>query len=379
MNIPFHRPSLSKSGDGELDELAEVAGVLESGWLTTGPKTQELETEFRKLSGAPFAAAVSSCTAGLHVALAALQIGTGDEVITTPLTFCATVQAIELTGARPVLADVGADGNIDPAAVESLMNARTRAILPVRLGGLPCDFATLRNMAQKRGAFLVEDAAHADPLCGASDCDAAVYSFYATKNVTSAEGGMVTTRSKELDRRIRLLSLHGMARNPEAAQSWKYEVVESGFKYNLSDLQAAVGVAQLRRLPETKRALRKIASYYQSRFSEIEEIELPPGIDNPAHSCHLYSIRLNLDKLSLTRDQFIERLAALGVAASVHFIPIPLHRAFARLSSDPAREFPQALGLYQRLISLPIYGSLTAEQTKYVADAVTAIARDARR
>ncbi len=363
MKIPFHRPTLGEQ------ELNEVASVLNSGWLTTGPKTQQLEEEFRAASGAPFAAAVSSCTAGLHVALVALGIGPGDEVITTPLTFCATVQAIEQTGAAAVLADVGCDGNIDPAAVESRLTTRTKALITVRLGGLPCDMARLGALARQHGLYVIEDAAHSDPYCAATGCDASVYSFYATKSMTSGEGGMVTTHREDLDRRIRRLSLHGIQR-PAGNPAWKYEVAEPGFKYNLSDIQAAVGLAQLRRLPETRRALRAIADYYHSRFRDVEEIELPPGIENPGHSCHLYSIRLNLPKLRMIRDEFMERLEARGVSASVHFIPIPLHPAYQRLSAD----LPRTMALYPRLVSLPIYPSLTHDQAEYVADSVIAVA-----
>lgn len=376
MNIPFHRPAL---GDSAEEELAQVAEVLRSGWLTTGPKAAQLEAEFASASGAPFAAAVSSCTAGLHVALAALGVGEGDEVITTPLTFCATVQAIELTGATPVLADVGCDGNIDPASIESRITSRTRAILPVRLAGLPCNIDSFRTLAQKHNLVLVEDAAHADPLCGATECDAAVYSFYATKNMTTAEGGMVTTRNEALDARIRLLAHHGIRR--ESPGHWKYQVVEPGFKYNLSDLQAAVGLAQIRRLPQTRKSLRSLANLYQTRFKRDAEdlIELPPGIDQPSHSCHLYSIRLRLDRIRIARDEFIDRLAERAVTASVHFIPIPLHPAFRHLSADPAQDLPRAMALYPRLISLPIYASLSEEQVAYVADSVIAIARGAAR
>jgi perosamine synthetase len=201
--------------------------------------------------------------------------------------------------------------------------------------------------------------------------------------MTSAEGGMVTMRSADLNARIRLLAHHGIQR--ETSGDWKYQVVAPGFKYNLSDLQAAVGLAQLRRLPATRRSLRSIANEYNARLGEVEDlIELPPGIDNPAHSCHLYSIRLKLDRLRIGRDEFIELLAQRGVSASVHFIPIPLHPAFAALSAGhlsnaPARDFPRCMALYPRLISLPVYASLDAEQVAYVASAVVAIAREARR
>jgi dTDP-4-amino-4,6-dideoxygalactose transaminase len=382
MIVPFHRPSLGE------EEKREIAEVLDSGWLTSGPKVAQFETEFRALTRAPFAAAVSSATAGMHVALEALGVGPGDEVITTPLTFCATVLAIGQSGAMPVLADIGEDGNIDPALVEQKITARTKAILPVHLGGLPCHLRALRGIADKHGLYVVEDAAHAAGSCydGApvgGGSDAVVFSFYANKNMTTAEGGMVTTRDREVDQRIRLLSLHGIDKATWARESngrsWKYEVAEAGFKYNLSDLQGAVGLAQLRKLEGFTAARRRLAHFYHARFRGVEELELPAGADDPGHSWHLYALRLRLEALCIDRDGFIEELNRRGIGASVHFIPIPLHRAFEGLVVDPELECGRTLGLYPRLLSIPIYPSLEDAQAEFVASAVVDIARTNRR
>lgn len=380
MNIPFHRPSTGE------EEQRELAGVLASGWLTSGPKVAQFESDFRALTGASFAAAVSSCTAGLHVALTALGVGPGDEVITTPLTFASTVHAIAQTGAKPVLADVGDDGNLDPNCVAARITSRTKAILPVHLGGLACDLARLRSLAAAHGLFVVEDAAHAVgsrfagvPIGRGSD--AVVFSFYATKNMTCGEGGMVTTPHGELDARIRRLALHGIDRGTWAREqtgnNWQYEVVEAGFKYNLSDLSAAVGVAQLRKLEGFIAARRELAAFYSSRFAGVEGLELPPGTEEPGHSWHLYALRLRLNKLRIGRDEFIGELRRRGVGASVHFIPIPLHRAFRNLETVPEKTCRKALELYPRLVSIPIYPGLTREAAEYVAAAVIDIAQSA--
>jgi dTDP-4-amino-4,6-dideoxygalactose transaminase len=260
--------------------------------------------------------------------------------------------------------------------------------LPVHLGGLPCDLRALRELASAHSLYIVEDAAHAAGSCcdgkpiGAGS-DAVVFSFYATKNITSAEGGMVTTQRKEIDDRIRLLSLHGIDRTTwareSAAHSWKYEVVESGFKYNLSDLQAAVGLAQFRRLEEFTAARRRLARFYHSRFRDVDELELPAGVNHPGHSWHLYSLRLRLEMLRIDRDAFIEELDRRGIGASVHFIPIPLHRAFRELACDPRRDCARALELYPRLVSIPIYPSLQREEAESVAQAVIGIVKANRR
>ncbi len=383
-SIPFHRPSMG------IEEQEEVAQVLASGWLTTGPKTAQLEQEFSAFVNAGCAVAVSSGTAGLHVALEAAGIGRGDEVITTPLTFCSTVQSILHTGATPVLADVGTDGNIDPASVATRLTSRAKAMIPVHLGGLPCDMDRLWAIARAHDLVVIEDAAHAvgsryegHPIGGSHadgnrSSDAVVFSFYATKNMTSAEGGMVTTGREDLAAHIRRLSLHGIDRDVwsrgSKSQSWKYDVAETGWKYNLSDLQAALGLAQLRKMPGFLYARRQLANFYNQRFRNLEEIELPPSGSGSDHSWHLYSLRLCLDKLRIDRDTFIDELYRRGVAASVHFIPIPLHSAFARHAAEWQRSCPEAIKLYYRLMSIPLYPALTAEAAERVAKAVKEVA-----
>ena len=383
--IPFHRPSLG------VEEQEQVAQVLASGWLTSGPKVAQFEEEFRTFVQARHAVAVSSGTAGLHLAMEAFGIGRGDEVITTPLTFCATVQAILHTGATPVLADIGADGNIDPAAVAASITPRTRAIIPVHLGGLPCDMEALWRLARSHDLLVIEDAAHAigghyknAPIGTTSGdinatSDAVVFSFYATKSMTSAEGGMVTAPREDIAARMRRLSLHGIDRDVwkrgSKGQSWKYDVVETGWKYNLSDLQAAVGLAQLRKMPAFLETRRKLAAFYRERLGHLDELEQPPASDHDHdHSWHLYSLRLRLDKLRIDRDTFIDELYQRGVAASVHFIPVPLHSAFAQQSIAWQRDCPQAMQLYYRLVSIPLYPGLTAEESERVAEAVKEVA-----
>jgi len=387
--IPFHRPTI---GD---EEIAEVVDTLRSGWLTTGPKTAQFEREFGSYVGSPFALAVNSCTAGLHLALTALGIGSGDEVITTPLTFCATVNTIFQTGATPILADVRSDGNIDPASVEARITARTKAIVPVHLAGLPCDLSSIWRIADKWGLRVVEDAAHAagamynGRLIGAatsmkgSESDAIAFSFYATKNMTTAEGGMVTTSHQELYERMKLLCLHGISRdawnrNSESG-SWFYQVHECGFKYNLSDLQSSVGIHQLRKLERFTDTRSRYAHQYSDILADVEELELPPDAPPTGrHAWHLYTIRLNLERLSIDRAEFIGALRARGIGASVHFIPIPLHPFFSGYADLPHNQCPIALELYPRLVTLPLYPEMTESDVEYVGHKVREILRAAR-
>jgi dTDP-4-amino-4,6-dideoxygalactose transaminase len=357
--IPFHAPSI---GD---DEIGEVVDTLRSGWLTTGPRTARFESEFREYVQSPHSIALNSATAALHLALAALKLRPGDEVITTPITFCATVQAVLHVGATPVLADIGPDGNIDPASIERRITRRTRAIIPVHLAGLPCAMKDIWNLARQHGLAVVEDAAHAAGACyegspigaaqgdsGASD--AVAFSFYATKNMTTGEGGMLTTPHAEIAETVRTLSLHGMSRNAwdryTENGSWHYDVVAHGFKYNLSDIQAAIGIHQLRKLDQ-----------YQRILGDLDTVELPP--DNPRcrHAWHLYILRLNLNQLKITRNEFIRELHEAGIGTGVHFIPIPLHGFFARLPVA-AYACPEAMNFYQRIVSIPLYPAMTVDQ-----------------
>jgi len=379
--IPFHQPSIGN------DEIVEVLDTLRSGWLTTGPKTARLEKDFGNYVGSPLALAVNSCTAGLHLALAAMSIGSGDEVITTPMTFCATVNAIMHVGATPVLADIAPDGNIALSSIEERITSRTKAIIPVHLAGLPCDLEGIWRIAKKHGLRVIEDAAHAagtlhqghfigaaskDPPYGS---DAVCFSFYATKNMTTAEGGIVTTGDQRLYDRMKLLCLHGISRDAwnrySEAGSWFYQVHECGFKYNLSDLQSAIGIHQLRRLEDFIEVRTRYASLYKEILRDVAEVELPkearPG---DRHSWHLYSIRLNLQKLSIDRANFINALRAKGIGTSVHFIPIPLHPYFELFANAPHNQCPRALELYPRLVTLPLYPGMTELDIDYVGRVV---------
>lgn len=339
--IPFHKPSIGER------EIAAVSAVLRSGWLTTGPITAEFERLFAEYGGAPHAVAVNSCSSGLQLALAALGVGPGDEVITSPLTFCATVLAIMHTGATPVLADVGADGNIDPTSVAVRITPRTKALLPVHLGGKLCEMESLWDLARAHGLFVVEDAAHA--LATPAGSDAVVYSFYATKSLTTGEGGMITTHRAALAERMRRIGYHGISDRDD----WRYAVTEPGFKFNLSDVQSALGLEQLKRQDEFLAARRHIAKIYMSELAGIPGIELPE--DSPQHSWHLYRIGVP------SRDEFIREMKARGVSCSVHFIPIPLHPFFTG-ESDCQR----ALEIFSRSVSLPIYPSMADDDARYV-------------
>ncbi|MGA2183541.1 MAG: DegT/DnrJ/EryC1/StrS aminotransferase family protein [Bryobacteraceae bacterium] len=375
--IEFARPDY---GDAE---IAAVAAALASGWTTTGPRTAAFEKAFCEYTGAPFALGVNSGSAALHLALAALGIAPGDEVITTPLTFCATVNAILLAGATPILADIGDDLNISPDAIRRAITPRTRAILPVHLAGLPCDMEAIGRLADEHGFFVVEDAAHAAGASrgsspnwtrvGAGASDAVAFSFYATKNLSTGEGGMVTCRDARLRERMRILSLHGISHDAWERQgtkdNWAYDVVECGFKYNMSDLMAAIGLVQLARLDEMNQRRAEIARAYNAAFAEMPELELPPESAVSTHAWQLYILRLNLRRLCVDRSQFIARMRRRGVGCSVHFKPIPMHpyyRAKIELR-DPCQ---RAMDEYPRLVSLPLSSRLDDAEVARVIAAV---------
>jgi dTDP-4-amino-4,6-dideoxygalactose transaminase len=381
--IPFHVPSIGE------EEIAEVSATLRSGWLTSGERTARFERDFQAYTGARHALAVNSCTAGLHLALAAMDIGPGDEVITTPLTFCATVNTILHVGATPVLADVLPDGNIDPDSIAERITPRTRAIIPVHLAGHPCRMDAIWDLARRYNIRVIEDAAHATDARyrglapGAASpsgrmSDAVAFSFYATKNITTGEGGMVTTNDAKLAERMRVLCLHGISKDAwnrySEKGSWYYEVIEPGFKYNLSDVQSAIGIHQLAKI-ERFHALRSAyAGVYNRRLAEVDEIETPPACTYGRHAWHLYELRLKLDRIEMNRDRFIDELRGCGIGTSVHFIPIPLHPFFRRWAPLKQNQCPRAMDLYSRMISLPLYPSLTMEQIQVVTDSIKQIA-----
>ncbi len=383
IEVPFHRPSIGQ------EEIDEVVRTLKSGWLTTGPRTAQFEREFQEYAGTPHALAVNSCTAGLHLALAGLEIGPGDEVITTPLTFCATVNVILHTGATPVLADVGEDGNIDPASVAERIGARTKAIIPVHLAGLPCDMDALWDLARRHKLRVIEDAAHAagaqyrgypigagNPRTGARS-DAVAFSFYATKNLTTGEGGMVTTHDAALAEAMKVLCLHGISKDAWNRYTdkgkWFYQVLVPGFKYNLTDIQSAIGIHQLRKLEEFIRVRARYAALYGQLLGDCEELELPPDRADSRHAWHLYGLRLNREKLECSREEFINELRERGIGTSVHFIPIPLHPFFARFADRPENFCPRALALYERLVSLPLYPAMLELEVELAAESVKSV------
>jgi dTDP-4-amino-4,6-dideoxygalactose transaminase len=386
--IPFHRPSIGE------EEISEVVDTLRSGWLTTGPRATRFEGAFCEHVGAGHAVAVNSATAALHLALVALGIGPADEVITTPMTFCATVQAILHVGATPVLADIGCDGNIDPQEIEKRITHRTRAIIPVHLAGLPCEMRDIWELARQRNIHVIEDAAHAAGACYegrpigarpagiAAPSDAVAFSFYATKNLTTGEGGMITTHRPALADTMRMLSLHGTSHDAwdryTERGSWHYDVLAHGFKYNLSDIQAAIGIPQLRKLEYFIERRTSYAAVYNRAFAGLEEVELPPDHPNCRNAWHLYILRLNLQRLKIDRAAFIRELKERGIGTSVHFIPIPLHHYFAGL---PLASYacPRALELYPRIVSLPLYPAMTEEQVHYVAKSVREVLDGSRR
>ena len=379
MNLPFLPFALPEIGD---DEIAEVVDTLRSGWVTTGPKTRRFETDFSAFLGEPglHSLAVNSATAGLHLALEALGVGPGDEVITTTHTFTATAEVVRYVGADVRLVDIDpATLCIDPNQVESAIGPKTRAIMPVHYGGLAADLPAILEIARRHGLGVVEDAAHALPatsggqLIGTLGSDATVFSFYANKTITTGEGGMVVTRSEALAKRMRTMRLHGMSRDAfdrftAKVPSWYYEIVAPGFKYNLTDIAAALGIHQLKRARAFQQQREAIAGHYASSLAGLP-LELPPGPrQGDVHSWHLYAVRLG-DAAPISRDAFIESLFAAGIGCSVHYIPLHLQPYWRDRYGLEAAQFPHSQHAYERLVSLPIYPRMTAGDVERVAAA----------
>lgn len=361
------------------EEIQEVVDTLRSGWLTTGPKVKRFEAEFARYVGVSHAIAVSSCTAALQVSLAALGIGPGDEVIVPTLTFCATANVVAHLSATPVIVDIDRNFQISLEAVERAITPRTRAVIPVHYAGQACDLDEILRLAARRGLAVVEDAAHA---VGAEyggrkigpHSHAAAFSFYAIKNMTTGEGGMITTNDAALAERMRILSLHGMSRDAwkryTNAGSWYYEVVALGFKVNMTDLQAALGIHQLRRLDGFIARRQQIADLYDRAFADLPEIVPPPRLANRNHVFHLYPIRLRLERLRLDRNQFITALSENNIGTSVHFIPLHRHPLYADRFGYRPEQFPVAEETYGGLLSLPLYPRMTDGDVQDVIAAV---------
>jgi len=382
--IPFHRPCLGR------EEIDGVLSVIASGWLTTGPVAQRLEKEFASYIGCKYALAVNSATSALQLALDAIGLKPGEEVLLPTYTFTATAAVVKHFGARPVLCD-SLDGgfNIDPEDVRHRVTSKTRAIMPVHIAGQACDLDSLRDIAQRHGLQIIEDAAHALPassrgsrLGNASDLPA--FSSYATKTIPTAEGGMITTNNPEYADRLAMMRLHGISgeawKRYAKEGSWYYEVLDAGYKCNLPDLLAAVGVAQLAKCDDFWRRRREIATMYQERLAGIDELELPPDCEQgDQHSWHLYILRIRPEQLSLNRNQFIEKLKSLAIGASVHFVPLHLHPYYRRTYGYRRGDFPAAEDAFDRCMSLPIFPGMTDREVDRVIAAVMQIVGESRK
>jgi dTDP-4-amino-4,6-dideoxygalactose transaminase len=380
--LPFSPPLVGE------EEIREVVDTLRSPWITTGPKTRRFEEELTAFLRAPGTLALNSCTAAMHTALAVLGIGPGDEVITTPMTFTATANVIEHVGARPVFADVEPDTlNIDPDKVAAAITPRTRALLPVHYSGHPAELDALQELARAHHLTLIEDAAHALPASYrgrtiGSGSNPVAFSFYATKNLTTAEGGALTAEPEFLDR-ARIMALHGMSRDAwkryDQGGSWRYEVVAPGFKYNLTDVAAAIGLWQLRKQERFHRRRVEIVKAYTLAFGAEDALEAPVQRAHVGHAWHLYVLRIRPELLRIGRDQFIDELTKRNIGTSVHFIPVHTHPYYRKKYGHAPADFPVAFGNFERLLSLPLHPGLTDQDVADVIDAVLDVVQTYRR
>jgi len=377
------------------EEIQEIIDTIKSNWLTTGPKSKQFEKEFAKFIGDGVEAiAVNSATAGLHLALESTGVGEGDFVITTPYTFTATAEVIRYLGADPLFVDIDYNTfNIDPNKIDEVINqspitnhqSRIKAVIPVHFAGLSCEMDKITKRSKVNGERLkvIEDAAHAFPttyngkLIGSLDSDATVFSFYATKTITTGEGGMIVTRNKEIANRCRTMRLHGINRDvfnryTSTKADWRYEVVAPGFKYNMTDIAAALGVAQLKKARTFQKRRSKMASMYNEAFRDLPIILPPQPSNGDTHAWHLYVIRLK-DDAPVSRDRFIELMAEKGIGCSVHFIPLHLHPYWRDRYNLKPDDFPNALKAYEQAVSLPLYTKMTENDQLRVIEAVKEI------
>lgn len=381
--LPFSPPLIGR------EEVSAVVAALESDWLTTGPRVKDFEEQFARRLDAPAALAVNSGTAALHLGLVALDIGPGDEVITSPLTFASCLHVIEHVGAKPVLADVEPDTlNLDPARVARLITPRTRAIMPIHLYGHPAELDALFDIAEQHGLAVIEDAAHALPATyrgrpiGKPSADVPnliAFSFYATKNLTTGEGGMLTG-PLELIERARPWALHGMTRDAHKRYtsdgSWRYDIALPGFKYNLTDFQAALGLIQLQKLEDHQKVRAELVARYQAGLRAIVGVRTPTRRDHVVSADHLYVIRLELERLTLDRSAFIEELRTRNVGSSVHFIPMWQHSYYRERYGWDGADCPIAAREFERLVSLPLHLKMSTGDVDDVVEAVAAICAD---
>lgn len=400
MQIPFLRPHL---GENEIEEVVET---LRSGWLTSGPKVKRFETDFARAVNAKHAVALNSCTAALHLAVEALDLKPGQAVLVPTMTFAATAEVVRYQGGIPLLVDCNADtNNIDLEDAErklqqlragkfkGSMPAETTVvgIIPVHVGGLMMNVDEVQRFAAKHDLWVVEDAAHAFPAawrsgpgrdwqqCGADTARVSCFSFYANKTITTGEGGMATTNDSELADRIRLMSLHGLSHNAwsrySGDRSWDYRIIAPGFKYNLTDIAAAIGIHQLAKAEQMRSERESIANEYLRDFAGVEQLSLPKVDENRIHSWHLFPIRLQLDKLSITRNDFVLELKSAGVGCSVHWRPLHLHPYYEDQFGWQPKDFPVATKLWNQFVSLPIFPGMSPEEIKYVVCTVERLCR----
>lgn len=376
--IPYSKPCFDQS------EIDAVSDAVRSNWWSKGPKTAEFEKEFAKFVGAKHALALNSCTAALHLSLAANGIGEGDEVISTPMTFCSTVNMVVNCGAKPVFVDIDeSTGLMNPDNIEKAITSATRAIMPVHYAGQSCDMDRINSIADKHGLLVIEDAAHAvyttykDRMIG-NGKNPTAFSFYATKNLAVGEGGMLTSNDDDFMQKARVLSLHGMSANAwnrySKTGSWRYDVLAPGFKYNMTDIAASIGLVQLARLENMQTRREEISAYYNKQFEKLPGISLmkETGMGRNAH--HLYAILVDKNELTIGRDEFIEILKEYKIGTSVHFIPVHMHPFYKEHFGTKEGDFPAAERLFSKTISLPMHPAMNDEEVEYVANAVREIA-----
>lgn len=381
--LPFHVPLI------EEDDIQAVVQVLRSGWITTGPKVQQFEEEFARFVGARYALAVNSCTAGLHLSLEAIGLQPGDEVLVPALTFTATAEVVAYFRAKPVLVDSEANYfNIDFDDLQRRFTSRTRAIIPVHFAGHPCDLDPILDFARSHQVAVLEDAAHAFPAqykgrnVGVLSTLTA-FSFYATKTLTTGEGGMVTTNDQQLADRIRVMRLHGMSKDAwkryDVQGSWRYDVVDSGFKYNLTDMQAALGLVQLSKANAMRARRAQIAERYTEALRDIPAFRLPQTSTAVQHAWHLYVVLIKPEMLRICRDEVIEQLRERGIGCAVHFIPLHFHSYYQREWGYAPGQFPVVEYYFERCISLPIYPGMSDFDVDRVTEALADVYRTFRR
>ncbi len=403
LNVPFFRPSIGEA------EIAEVVNCLRSGWLTTGPITKRFEGEMAVAVGAKLAVAVNSCTAALHLAVEAMGLKPGQGVLVPTMTFATTAEIVRYCGATPILVDCDpvtfnmdladaarkltalADGTLEAAIEPGL---RVVGMIPVHVGGLMMDVAAVQSFARDRGLWLVEDAAHAFPAawrpaenwpwqrCGQQTAAITCYSFYANKTITTGEGGMAVTGDPALEERMRLMSLHGLSHDAwkryMGGTSWDYRIVDAGYKYNMTDVAAAIGVHQLARAEAMRVERESLAKRYLTELADVADLELPPMVANRIHSWHLFPIRLRLERMSIDRNALITALRAAGVGCSVHWRPLHLHPYYADRFGWRPEHFPVASPLWTRLVTLPLFPGMREEEQQHVIQVVRDLCRDNR-